>query len=370
MEIIHVVLGKANPDRMNGVNKVVYQLATQQKNAGQNVSVWGITRDCTHNYPARVFETRLFKAYKNKFRLDPEFINALGDLKGKPVFHLHGGFNPIFFSVSKALHKSGIPFVFTPHGAYNKIAMEKSWLTKKLYMRLFEKHVIKTSASIHCLGNSEVAGTKTIYPKAKYELIPYGFESETGIMSIPDYHKFIIGFCGRIDIYTKGLDALIAAFGTIRKQIPQAELWIIGDSREKETLKRMIDRIGSTNITLWGSKYGAEKDDLIRQMHVFAHPSRNEGLPSSVLEAASMGVPCVVTTATNVGNTISKHGCGAVIDHTDANELSEAVIGIYQKIRTQGWKNISDAARTMVREEYNWNSILNRFDKLYREVCH
>lgn len=369
MEIIHVVLGKANPDRMNGVNKVVHQLATQQKNAGQNVSVWGITRDCTHNYPARVFETRLFKASRNKFSLDPAFLNAITDKKGNAVFHLHGGFNPIFFSISKALHKSGIPYVFTPHGAYNKIAMDKSWFAKKVYMQLFEKYVLRKSSSIHCLGSSEVAGTKSIYPKAKCTLIPYGFESEMEITTIPDYHKFIIGFCGRIDIYTKGLDALVAAFSSIKKQIPQAELWIIGDSKEKENLQRMISRNGSANVILWGSKYGAEKDDLIRQMHVFAHPSRNEGLPSSVLEAASMGVPCVVTTATNVGNTISKHGCGAVIDNTDAGELSDAVINVYQKIRTQGWKKISDASRTMVKEEYNWNSILNRFDTLYKHVC-
>ena len=45
MEIIHIVLGKANPDRMNGVNKVVYQLATKQADFGEKVAVWGITND-------------------------------------------------------------------------------------------------------------------------------------------------------------------------------------------------------------------------------------------------------------------------------------------------------------------------------------
>jgi hypothetical protein len=43
MEIIHIVLGKANPDRMNGVNKVVYQLATKQVEFGENVAVWGLS---------------------------------------------------------------------------------------------------------------------------------------------------------------------------------------------------------------------------------------------------------------------------------------------------------------------------------------
>jgi hypothetical protein len=38
MEIVHLILGKANPDRMNGVNKVVYQLATYQTIAKKKVT--------------------------------------------------------------------------------------------------------------------------------------------------------------------------------------------------------------------------------------------------------------------------------------------------------------------------------------------
>jgi len=45
MRVIHVVLGKANPDRMNGVNQVVHHLATEQVERGDEVEVWGITAD-------------------------------------------------------------------------------------------------------------------------------------------------------------------------------------------------------------------------------------------------------------------------------------------------------------------------------------
>ena len=52
MEIIHLVLGKANPLRMNGVNKVVHELAEQQCASGLKASVWGITAQPVHDYPA------------------------------------------------------------------------------------------------------------------------------------------------------------------------------------------------------------------------------------------------------------------------------------------------------------------------------
>ena len=48
MKIIHAVLGKANPDRMNGVNKVAHQLAKTQQGMGHEVTVWGIASSLEH----------------------------------------------------------------------------------------------------------------------------------------------------------------------------------------------------------------------------------------------------------------------------------------------------------------------------------
>ena len=76
MKIIHLILGKANPERMNGVNKVVHALATQQHRAGADVAVWGITADLSDNYPAREFATRLFLAKRNPFGLAAELREA------------------------------------------------------------------------------------------------------------------------------------------------------------------------------------------------------------------------------------------------------------------------------------------------------
>ena len=73
MDIIHIVLGKANPDRMNGVNKVVHQLATKQAASNRSVQVWGITEDLSHNYAERNFKTQLFKKSKKM----SEYINDI-----------------------------------------------------------------------------------------------------------------------------------------------------------------------------------------------------------------------------------------------------------------------------------------------------
>ena len=72
MDIIHIVLGKANPERMNGVNKVVYELTTKQVEIGLKASVWGITKDKEKNYGERNFETLLFLHQRNPFAISKE----------------------------------------------------------------------------------------------------------------------------------------------------------------------------------------------------------------------------------------------------------------------------------------------------------
>ena len=60
MEIVHIVLGKVNTNKMNGVNKVVDNLAKNQIELGHNVTIWGITKNPIHSYPERNYHTVLF----------------------------------------------------------------------------------------------------------------------------------------------------------------------------------------------------------------------------------------------------------------------------------------------------------------------
>ena len=369
MEIIHIVLGKANPSRMNGVNKVVFQLATEQAKAGKKVSVWGITKNLTQNYGERVFETCLFKAQKNPFGISRELRNGIIAKKGLATFHLHGGWVPVFYQVSSVLSRFDIPFIFTPHGAYNTIAMQRSKISKNLYFRLFEKPLLKRALRIHCIGESEITGLHGIFPNDKAMLTPYGFKANAQMTALKDkdVKNFIIGFVGRLDIYTKGLDLLLEAFESFVAHDEGARLWIVGDSHERKVLQQEVARRKMQDkVVFWGSKFGYEKDALMEQMHVFAHPSRNEGLPASVLEASSMGIPCLVTKATNVGEVIGNYEAGMAVEDENKIALENALYVLRKQWSLDKLVLMGKNARRMVNEEFNWKHIVGKFDKLYQ----
>jgi glycosyltransferase involved in cell wall biosynthesis len=114
---------------------------------------------------------------------------------------------------------------------------------------------------------------------------------------------------------------------------------------------------------LFGSKFGEEKNELLQKIDVFVHPSRNEGLPLSVIEAASFGKPCIVTDATNIGQLITKNQAGKTIYTQNSNLLKNAMVELYSC-----WKKptafieMQHNALKMVQENYNWKQIITRFN--------
>ena len=360
-------MGKANPARMNGVNKVVYQLATRQTAAGLNVAVWGFTKTPEGDYGERNFRTVLFREYHNPFALDPDFIRALGALdRERTVFHLHGGWVPLFSRAAAALHRAGLRYVLTPHGAYNTRAMEKGRWRKKVYFQLFERSLLRHAAAIHCIGASEVDGLQTIYETDKTVLLPYGMDIAGAERAEGrEEDGFVFGFVGRLDYYTKGLDLMLDAFAVHAAEDPEAVLWIVGDGDGRAPTEAKIAALGlADRVVLHGSRYGEEKDALLRRMRVFLHPSRNEGMPSAVLEAAAFGVPCIVTEATNIGDYVREYAAGRVVPNEDDRALATAMTECraLDKGTLREW---GGNASRMVATAFSWPEVVVRFNQLY-----
>lgn len=364
MEIIHLILGKANPNRMNGVNKVVYQLATNQAAQQIPVQLWGITKDLSNNYEERNFDTSLFLQSKNPFQIDRELKKSILARKGKAVFHLHGGWIPVYASLSRFFRKHDIKYVITAHGAYNEVAMKKSALVKKIYFSLFEKHVLKFAKRIHAIGKSELDGLSKIGDFKQSFLSPYGFEVEKFSAVEKSQDPFVIGFVGRITVFTKGLDIILKAFQKLESKAEGIELWIIGEGEDLEDLKKLAGDWDLSHIKFLGAKYGEEKNDLIKRMNVFVHASRNEGMPSAVIEAASFGVPVIVSPETNIGEMVTDYNAGIMLKENTIEALHEAFQNTIEKPRNKLQEQANQAIE-MVQNVFDWKKIVRNMDSLY-----
>ncbi|BCL60054.1 hypothetical protein DGMP_07470 [Desulfomarina profundi] len=363
MKIIHILKGKANPNTMNGVNKVVHNLATEQLRLGLDVEVWGITATPSiikhqHNYPLR-----LFPACLSRFGLAGSLWNGLKKLKTTTsLVHLHSVFLPELYSVSRLLKQSNIPWVLSPHSGYAPQSTKKNKLIKSIYMMLFEKKLITEAKKIHAIGASEVDDLFAIDHDLDIALVPNG-QDFTGVQFEPETcpepaERPIFGFCGRLAKEHKGLDLLIKGFSCYKKNKGKGELWLIGDGPDRRLLQDLVLKNHVQNsVTFLGPIFGNTKLNYFAAFDCFVHTSRWEGMPMAVLEAAALGNPLIISKETNMNEYVERYENGFVLPDNTPENISNAMIEFCKMYYTDKGKIMTVQSKRLIEEELNWTNI-------------
>ena len=359
MKIIHLVLGKANPLRMNGVNKLVHEMATTQKELGLDVTLWGITSNQKHDYPNRNFTTILFPSIFNKTRIDSTIKDAIDNLDKDVLIHIHGSFIPEFYLISRLLVERGISYVYTPHGALAPAALKRRNWKKKWYFEFFEKKLIEDAKAFIATGKSVYKNVDNLAMIQQKILIPNGqpnLDFQTN--KLKRDQKLIFSFCGRIAIEHKGLDLLLNGFRIFLDQGGKAELQIIGDGSEMSSLKKIASDLNLLDhLKFHGAKYGNEKFKLLSQTNVFVHTSRMEGFPASVLEASALGLPCLISEDTNFGEYVEEFDCGLVIKNNTSPFIAKEMLKAQELLKNGKLEIMGANAKVMVESEFDWKKI-------------
>ncbi len=330
--VVHITIGKANPDRMNGINLVVHNLATAQLNAGIAVEVWGITKDVEAETTTRQYPLRLFKRSVNRFSASRDIRNAILELDSTAVVHLHGALLPEFAAITNRLSRRGVPYILTPHGAYRHEALKKSALRKRLWIALKEKKMLRGARSIQALSGRELVELESLVDIGKVQIIPNGQHvviPTPGLEAPPvetANKQPIFAFCGRMTSHTKGLDALIEGFARYVAGRGVGSLWMVGDGEDKAALEARTEELSiHRRVQFFGPLYGNDKALRLTAADAFVHPSRHEGMPTAVLEAGSLGLPLLVTPGTNLENEVRAASAGYVIADVTPEAIAETL---------------------------------------------
>lgn len=371
MKIIHLVLGKANPDRMNGVNKVAHQLALHQHMLGHDVYVYGITHDVNGEIPNRQYKTKLFQANNNKLQIDKALKADLLNLSSfDTIVHCHAGFIPEFYLITRLLVKLKIQYIITPHGNFMKGALDKNKWLKLFYFKIFESKILINAKKVHCLGDGENLDLLKLDKRIKTEIVPNG-QDQSG-MDVKQWSNIqstlTFGYCGRFTKAQKGLDILLHGFEIYKNvYLGSGKLSMIGDGDYlKKFISLAVAKGLDKDITVWGGLFGEQKNKVMQQMDVFCHTSRNEGMPMAVLEASSMGIPCLVSEFTNMTSYLKKYNAGYCLQLNTPEEVALMMAKAEKDHKDAKLQQLGINAQKMIEQEFNWNSISKRLIEIYK----
>ena len=131
---------------------------------------------------------------------------------------------------------------------------------------------------------------------------------------------------GRL-VPVKGYDILIDAIKLARAQIPEIHCILIGEGESREDLTNQIKHHGlESHIRLVG--YYGRNDTLnsFKACDVFVMPSRYEGTPIALLEAAAFGCPIIASHSGGIPEVVTHEQHAILVPPENPDALAQALI--------------------------------------------
>jgi len=282
----------------------------------------------------------------------------------------------IFFSSIQAaffhrLHKLP-PMILHLHGGIQtqsyparKISQKLFLLFKKLiFDPIFGHFIINTAEEVISVSRKDLAYVNYAFKTknaSNRHWIPNGVDTQL-FRPNPEECRQYISYIGRLS-EIKGFDVFVKIAQKLHNIDESLQFLVIG---QKGELDKLIPELQQTVPLTYLSQVSHEKiGQYYQQTRVFVLPSRTEGLPSTVLEALSCGIPVVASNVGGVSEVVQNGKNGFLFDISNVSDAVGCILkcmepGLMEKAFTIGPKIINSL--------FNWEKIAKNTLTIYKKA--
>ena len=276
----------------------------------------------------------------------------------------------LFGSIAAMLARS--PHVINSFTGLGYVFVSEDWKAKILRPIVTKafRHLLNRTNTITILQNeddrSELVQKLRVRPERTTLIRGSGIDiSHFQPLPEPQSGPFTVGFTGRM-LEDKGLLSLIEAHRILSGSGLPVRLILAGipdpknpSSLTAENLKAWAKEPG---IEWWG--FTPDVRQVWEQAHVAVLPSRREGLPKSLMEAAACGRALIATDAPGCRE-VAKHGVnGLLVPVDDADALAHAIATLASDRAMR--QRLADNSRKVVTGELCVEKVAERVAELYK----
>lgn len=181
--------------------------------------------------------------------------------------------------------------------------------------------------------------------------------------------RFVL-FVGRL-VEKKGVEYLLKAMAVVQKQQPSLDLVIAGDGPLREGLEKLANEL-NVRCRFEGARTHEQVFELMKRALFLAVPSVTaasgdaEGLPLTLLEGQSMGLPVVATRHSGIPEAVEDGGSGFLVDERDHQALAEAILLLAQDSERRA--QMGTAARALMVRKFDLKTQSRELEGLYRRL--
>lgn len=305
---------------------------------------------------------KIFYFVKSLYKIFAEIFFEKPDVIYMHMSH-HGSFDRknIILNISKLFN---IPCVVHLHGSefqkwYNKCSMNKKFQIRK-FLRRCDRLIV--------LGEKWKLILNEIEPVAKTTIVNNTVTIPANRIDISSQNLQIL-FLGVL-VKRKGVSDLLDVIKGLKvKGYTNKFNFVIAGSGEEE--KNLIEKGRSLGIMdsvkFVGWIDGAEKMKLIKESQIMILPSYNEGLPISILEAMSYGMPVIATKVGDIETAVIDGVNGFVLKPGDVDGMINKIM-ILSDITIL--KNFSNNSRKIAEEKFSDRLYFETIQNVFEGVIH
>lgn len=173
-----------------------------------------------------------------------------------------------------------------------------------------------------------------------------------------DDDSFVVGFIGRVN-RDKGFNTLVQTM-TSEDLAEHVHLLVIGHVEDAALVELLAPQAARVSFVKWTDDVWA----YLSVIDTLVLPTRREGFPNVVLEAASARVPSITTRATGAVDSVVDGETGYHIDIDDSVALTGRINELADNpelVRRMGWRAY-ERVRTEYKPEDIWQGLAEIFD--------
>lgn len=341
-DIIHIILPISEKIVLIGGN--TYRIKVSSKKL--EIRDIGISMHYLSDFKFKFFSALywIFKSLAAQIKSSIELIKSRKDVE-IVIFYAAYPHYLLPLITAKTLRKKTIEVV---------IRSKNILILDRLYFTLLDGISPESNALIGVLG----------LDKYQKKLLPNGSRYIGKSFSIKkklNERKNIVGFIGRL-IKEKGIFEFIEAIPKVLEKNNEVNFLIAGNGPLKNDIEILLDQMGlSSKVKMIGWIPHDEIPNYLNKVNLLVLPTYTEGFPTIILEAMACGTPVLSTSSGGIDDIIYDMESGFIMKNNSPSCISKNII---RALNYPDKESIVDNARTIIDEEYSYESAVNRYKKI------
>lgn len=303
----------------------------------------------------------------------PELLSAVLACKNGDMAHGHGLWNFTGIAAYKWARRYRKPYIVSPHGMLNPMALRSSRWKKMLAGALFERRYLAGASCIRALSVKEAESIRAYGLKNPICIIPNGADvsDNVGIDFRGKLAKKTLLYLGRLHS-GKNLESLLMAWSLVMKGVAglldgwQLTIAGWGEPGYENKLRVFAKELSlGESVVFTGPKFEDDKTGAYKEAEAFILPSFYEGSPIALLEAWANGLPVLMTPECGVSAGYKK---GAAILINTAPDSIATGIKEMAAMTDEQRVEMGRHGLQLVKDEYLWSDVALKMKMVYHWV--